>query len=94
MIIDCILDRYDGEKYNDFNYNAHDFYIDILGYGRIGDGITAAMDYGTEDNVKNALCEYIRKNEYNPNIIKYINARTWLENTNEQKPFIDILAEV
>ena len=48
MIIDYILDRRDAEKYGDFEYNAHDFYYGIFGYGRIGDGITRAMDGGTE----------------------------------------------
>lgn len=93
MIIDVILDRYDNEKYNDFNYNAHDFYYNIFGYGRIGDEITRAMDAGTEDDTRRALCEYIRKNEYNPKIMDYINKRTWNENTNEKKPFINILEE-
>ena len=93
MIIDVILDRYDNEKYNDFNYNAHDFYFDVLGYGHIGGNITAAMDYGTENDVKKALCDYIRKNEYNPKIIDYINNRIWLENTDENKPFIKILED-
>ena len=93
MIIDCILDRRDNEKYGDFNYSAHKFYMDIFGYERIADGITAAMDYGTENDVKRALCEYITKNEYNPRIIDYIMARTWLENVNDILPLVKILED-
>lgn len=81
MIIDCILDRKDNEKYDGYDsYNAHDFYIDVLGYGSIGDDITRAMDEGTEEDVKNALCKYIDNNEYNPEIKDYINSKTWLTN--------------
>lgn len=93
MIIDCILDRYDAEKYGDFDYNAHNFYYDILGYGRIGDEITRAMDGGTEQDTQRALCDYIINNDYNPKIIDYINNRTWNENTNEEKPLINILED-
>ena len=91
MIIDRILDRYDAEKYNDFEYNAHDFYYSVFEYGRIGHNITRAMDAGTEEDTRQALCDYIRNNQYNPKIITYINARIWNENTNEPKPLINIL---
>lgn len=74
MIIDRILDRKDGTP-----YNAHDFYFYCLGYMRgIGDKITAALDYGTEEDVKRALCEYVINNEYNPKICDYINSVSWL----------------
>lgn len=93
MIIDRILDRYDAEKYNDFDYNAHDFYIEVFEYGQIGWNITRAMDGGTEEDTRQALCDYIRNNQYNPRIIDYINNRIWNENTNEHKPFINILED-
>lgn len=92
MIIDCILNRRDNEVYDgDFSYNAHDFYFDILGYGRIGDNITRAMDGGTEEDTRQALCDYIKRNEYNQRICDYIRARVWTENTNEKKPLVEIL---
>lgn len=79
MIIDLILDRKDNEKdYGRDIYNAHDFYIDVLNYGEIGEEITMAMDYGEEKDVKNALCNYIDKNEYSPLIKNYINNKNWL----------------
>lgn len=96
MIIDVILDRKDDEKLIEqgythirlwdgteqaLAYDPHRFYRDIIGYGRIGDNITRAMDYGTEEDVKNALCQYIKNNEYNPKICDYINSRTWLTST-------------
>ena len=73
MIVDLILDRKDGSPYRD-----HDFYFDVLRYGEVGDDITRAMDYGTERDVKRALCEYIDNNEYNPAIKNYINSVRWL----------------
>jgi hypothetical protein len=73
MIIDKILDRKDGEP-----YKPESFYRGILDYGAIGHDITRAMDYGTESDVKKALCSYVIENEYNPNICKYINKQNWL----------------
>lgn len=73
MIIDRILDRKDG-----FGYNAREFYFDCLAYGKVGDDITMAMDYGTESDVKRALCNYIDNNGYNPTIKNFINAVKWL----------------
>lgn len=76
MIVDRILDRKDGKP-----YSAHDFYMDCLGYGRIGDDITRAMDFGTEEEVKRALCKYVVENEYNPLICDYICRINWLGKT-------------
>lgn len=77
MIIDLILDRKDGCE-----YNAKEFYNDIMEYSTIfdgiGDKITFAMDYGTEKDVKKALCDYIIDNEYNPKICDFINNEKWL----------------
>lgn len=82
MIIDCILDRKDNESYVGFDiYCAKDFYVSVLAYGRIGDEITRAMDYGQEIDVKTALCRYIIRNEYNPEICAYICSRNWLTNS-------------
>lgn len=79
MIIDRILDRKDNEKfYGKDMYNAHDFYYDIMCYGKIGHNITRAMDVGTEKQVKQALCKYVIDNEYNPNICDYINSVNWI----------------
>ena len=43
------------------------------------DYITIAMDYGTEEDVRKALCRYIDDNEYNEKIKDYINSRAWLD---------------
>jgi hypothetical protein len=74
MVIDLILDRKDGKP-----YNARQFYYDCLGYGDVANGITRAMDYSTEKQVKLELCYYISKQEYNPDICGYINKQHWLE---------------
>ena len=85
MIIDKILDRKDDiEIYNFDSYNAHDFYFDCLGYSQVFDQafdyITIAMDYGTEEDVKKALCKYIDDNDYNPKIKDFIKSVEWLKN--------------
>lgn len=71
MIIDKILDRRDGKK-----YNPKDFYFDLLMYE--DKRISAAMDSGTEDNVKRELARYIIENGYRLSIINYINSVNWI----------------
>ena len=79
MIVDRILDRKDNyEEFGQDDYKPHDFYFDVFVYGRIGDDITRAMDFGTEEDVKRALCDYVIRNEYNPDICNYINSVNWL----------------
>lgn len=83
MIIDLILDRRDDveNRYID-TYNAHDFYMECMGYNSIfygiADEITKAMDGGTEEDVKRELCMYILKNGYNTEICEFINGVNWL----------------
>jgi predicted DNA-binding WGR domain protein len=78
MIIDSILDRKDGEK-----YDPEEFYRyvrdeeDALGSKEWP--ISRALDSGTEDDVKNALCKYITDNEYNPKICDYVKSVNWLD---------------
>lgn len=93
MIIDLILDRKDDEAEIEkgfthckmpngelvpLAYDARKFYREVMQYGEIGHGITAAMDYGEEEDVRRELCKYIIANEYNPEICAYVNARNWL----------------
>lgn len=83
MIIDLILDRkYNTEIDGIDTYNAHNFYVECMEYNRIfkgiADGITKAMDYGTETEVKNELCKYIINNGYNEKICDYINSVNWI----------------
>lgn len=79
MIIDLILDRKDEEKETGVDsYSASDFYRSVVQYGKVGWDITSAMDYGTEEDVKKALCAHIDDNGYNPKIKKYINSKEWL----------------
>lgn len=78
MIIDLILDRKDGDP-----YSPKDFYNEVMEYSGIfngiGDEITRAMDSGTEDDVRKALCEYIKKNKYSLEICDYINSVRWIK---------------
>lgn len=73
MIIDCILDRYDGAA-----YDPKAFYHYCNGYSSYGDKIAAAMDGGTENDIKAAIAEYI-SGEYNPLIIAYVYSVNWLD---------------
>lgn len=73
MIIDCILDRRDGSL-----YSPDDFYRNVFAYGEVGEDITKAMDFGTEQDVKSAICEYIIRNEYDPDICGYVWSNRWL----------------
>lgn len=94
MIIDLILDRqyndslisqgythanYPNGELVPLAYDPHKFYIETLGYGgESGGRISAAMDYGTEADVQNALCDYVIRNDYNPAICEYIRSVAWL----------------
>jgi hypothetical protein len=77
MVVDCILDRKDGSP-----YNPREFYQDMLAYE--ANDISRAMDEGTEEDVKKALCDYIKFNDYNPAICDYINSVNWLTSSNRR----------
>ena len=83
MVIDLILDRqHDDAMGHPDAYDAGDFYRECMEYSAIFDGvaddITRAMDSGTEDDVRRALCDYITLNGYNPRLYDYINSRKWI----------------
>lgn len=59
-------------------YNPRTFYFEMLSYGGYGEDISMAMDYGTEEEVKKALCSYIDGCDYNPEIKEYINSVNWI----------------
>lgn len=73
MIIDLVLNRKDGKA-----YNPKEFYNEVNQYGSIGFDITGAMDSGTEEQVKRSLARYIVNENYNLDIIAYINSQNWL----------------
>lgn len=79
MIIDLILDRKAGVK-----YDADRFFHRCLQYGDVGNGITKAMTYGDEEDVKSAICEYVIQNDYPPEICDYVRSVRW---TNELEAF-------
>lgn len=75
MIIDLIFDRKNGR-----HYSAHDFYLEVrkyerLGVGTHGDDISIAMDYGDNKDVQRVLCQYIRRNGYPADIESYIRSQ-------------------
>ena len=78
MIIDSILDRMDGRY-----YSAHEFYLEIrkyerLGVGTNGEDISIAMDYGDNRDVQRVLCQYIDRNKYNSTNKDYIRSQEWV----------------
>ena len=82
MIIDLILDRKEGEEAGE-EYDAREFYSDISEWVGLdptfaGD-ISAAMDYGTNEDVRAALCRYIDAGRYNPALKDWINSREWVK---------------
>jgi hypothetical protein len=76
MIIDFILDRragvpYDAKKFYDYVRGEEDvFEFDPV--------ISRAMDGGSEEDVKKALCRYIVDQGYNDRVCDYINSVDWL----------------
>lgn len=78
MIIDSILDRKNGRR-----YSAHDFYLEVRDYERLGVGtrgedISIAMDYGDNKDVQRTLCQYIQRNGYPTGIEDYIRSQVWV----------------
>lgn len=80
MVIDVILDRKDDEKKGHFDwYSPKDFYDAMMAYVDMGgEDIASAMDGGTEEDVKAAICQYIEDYGYDPDICKWVNSVSWL----------------
>ena len=78
MLIDAILDRRDDRNDGIYNYNPKRFYDYINGFGiESYDRVAHAMDEGTEEDVKKALCDYI-DTEYPAHIKDFVNSVNWL----------------
>lgn len=78
MLIDAILDRRDDRNDGIYNYNPKRFYEYINGFGiESYDRVAHAMDEGTEEDVKRALCDYI-DTEYPAHIKDFVNSVDWL----------------
>ena len=62
-------------------YSPSEFYRRVREYETGFDfapEITLAMDYGTESDVKIAICNYIIANDYNPEICNFVNSVNWI----------------
>lgn len=74
MLVDIILDRKAGER-----YNAREMYLycqdSVFPFYR---KVAEVMRNGTEEQIKELLCSYIKEEMYNPNICDYINSVNWL----------------
>lgn len=65
-------------------YTPHDFYMHVLDYYQnfnddLHENILKALDYGTNETIQKALCDYVTKNGYNTTICDYINKTKWIE---------------
>ena len=90
MIIDLILDRKegknkiikDGKLYTTKEYNARQFYNNVMNYysifPEIVEPVANALDGGTNEDVQKELSLYIEKNGYNLDLIKYIKRVDWV----------------
>lgn len=75
MIIDLILDRYDGDA-----YDPKEFYDRVMEYEEGTDySISTALDGGEEEDIRRELCAYIDDGNYNPKIKDFINSVKWLD---------------
>lgn len=93
MLIDAILDRRDDRNDGIYNYNPKRFYEYINGFGiESYDRVAHAMDEGTEEDVKKALCDYI-DTEYPAHIKDFVNSVDWLT-ADPQKPKQEIFQEI
>ena len=91
MIIDVILDRYDGDA-----YDPKEFYDSMMAYEEGTDyPISRAMDSGEEEDIRRELCAYIDDSNYNPKIKDFINSVAWLEpdDGKDYSKEMDILGE-
>lgn len=88
MIIDLILDRKDGANraikdgklYITPIYNPKQFYNDVSKYAHdLKDyRIPEMLDNGTEEQVKEMLCDYVIEYGYRDKITDFINSVKWL----------------
>ena len=95
MIIDYILDRKDDYEHGIKIYNAKDFYDYVRSEEDVFDfnpTISRAMDYGTDNEVKVAIDNYILENGYNPNICHFVDSVQWL--TDDKQPFKETLHNI
>lgn len=93
MLIDAILDRRDDRNDGIYNYNPKRFYDYINGFGiESYDRVAHAMDEGTEEDVKKALCDYI-DTEYPAHIKDFVNSVDWLT-ADTQKPKQEIFQTI
>ena len=80
MVIDVILDRRAFERDGNFTWYTEDKVGDLYEYATFFgfDNLASALDGGGEEDVKDALCEYIESQDYNPEIKDYIRSVRWL----------------
>lgn len=83
MLIDLILDRKDGQPYNAKKfYDAVTSYLDTF---PCYIGVARALDGGTEADVIDELCDYIKSQDYNLDLCDYISSVKWLEDDEPEK---------
>lgn len=89
MVIDAILDRKEGAKYDPEEFYRYVRDEESVFYGK-DQPISRALDSGTDDDVKGALCKYITDNGYSPDICDYVKSVSWLNEAfiSKRKPAV------
>lgn len=77
MLIDYILDRRAGDKYNAKELYDYCQYMGSI-HGDLYWNVARALDAGTNKDIQRELCKYVIKSGYNPDICDYINSVNWL----------------
>jgi hypothetical protein len=74
MIIDVILDRRDGYEYTENSMKRLYDYAMYFKFWKLAD----ALDNGDNEDIQRELCQYILDQDYNPELIDYINSVNWV----------------
>lgn len=80
MLIDAILDRKDDERMGYFRYSPKELYDYLMQWDLESyQAVSRAMDEGTNENVQQAMCDYIDLEWFgNKDIKSYIRSVSWI----------------
>ena len=78
MIIDCILDAVDFGDYNPKEF--YDYLTEYYSNSDYSKAIARALDSGTNEDIQEAICQYIDANGFSFDIKEKVKSFNWLEN--------------
>lgn len=77
MIIDCILDAVDFGEYNPKEF--YDYLTEYYSNSVYSKAIARALDSGTNEDIQEAICQYIDANGFNTDIKIKVKSFNWLK---------------